>query len=95
MYIDITGYTSFTIYVRSYAESTYDYVTVYNLDTTNSIIATTSGSQSGNTSLSNYKAVTFTDITPGTHTITIAYSKDSSVNSNYADRGFLLIPKNQ
>lgn len=32
MYIDIAGYESFQLYIRSYAESGYDYVMVSNLD---------------------------------------------------------------
>ena len=32
MYIDIDGYENFKFYVRSYAESSYDFVVVSNLD---------------------------------------------------------------
>jgi hypothetical protein len=32
MYITISGYSDFTLYIRSYAESSYDYVMVSHLD---------------------------------------------------------------
>jgi hypothetical protein len=94
MYIDITGYSEFSIYVRSYAESRYDYVIVYELDSTSSQKMSTSNKQNGGTSLSSYTKVTFNNIDGGSHRITIEYKKDSSGNSN-DDRGYLLIPKNQ
>ena len=94
MYININGYDTFTIYVRSYAESSYDYVTVYNLDSTSSSKYTTQGKQNGGTSISSYSAVTFSNIGGGSHRIAIKYSKDGSVNEGN-DRGYVLIPKNQ
>ena len=45
MYIDIEGYDTFTIYVRSYAESGYDGVIVYNLDSTSDPKINTRNSQ--------------------------------------------------
>jgi hypothetical protein len=93
MYIDIQGYSTFTIYIRSDAETTYDYVKVSELDST-SIKTSTSGSQSSSTSISAYKAVVYSNIPSGSHRITITYTKDSSVN-NGSDRGYILIPKNQ
>ena len=94
MYIDITGYTEFSIYVRSNAEGTYDYVTVYNLDSTSSSKMNTSGKQNSGTTIGSYTKVTFTGIDGGSHRIAIKYSKDSSQNSG-SDRGYVLIPKNQ
>lgn len=94
MYIDIEGYDTFTIYVRSYAESNYDYVTVYNLDSTSSAKVTTNGNQQSGTSISSYTPVTFSNIGGGSHRIAIEYKKDGSQNSN-SDRGYVLIPKNQ
>ena len=94
MTITISGYTTFTLYVRSNAESTYDYVTVSQLDNSSSNKYSTSGKQTSGTSLSSYTAVTFSGIGGGTHTITIKYRKDGSV-SNGTDRGYVLIPKNQ
>ena len=93
MYIDITGYTEFSIYIRSDAESTYDYVTVSELDSTTQKMST-SGNQNSGTAISNYTKVTYTGIDGGSHRITVTYRKDGSVNKG-ADRGYLIIPKNQ
>ena len=104
MYIDIDGYTEFTFYVRSNAESSYDYVMVSQLDKTITgstsysdttlVKAHTSGNQQSGSSISNYTKVTYSNISSGTHRITIVYRKDGSVNKN-DDRGYVLIPKNQ
>lgn len=103
MYIDISGYTDFNLYIRSYAESNYDYVMVSQLDQdiTNStsysstlVKAHTRGKQQSGTALSNYTKVSFTGIDGGEHRITIVYRKDSSSHSG-DDCGYLLIPKNQ
>lgn len=103
MYIDIEGYTEFTLYIRSYAESNYDYVMVSQLDqtitgstsysNTTLVKAHTRGSQSSGTAVSNYKEVTFTEIPAGTHRITIVYRKDSSDNTG-TDKGYVLIKRN-
>ena len=93
MYIDIEGYTEFSIYVRSNAESTYDYVTVSELDSTTQKMST-SGKQNSGTAISNYTKVTYTGIDGGKHRITVIYKKDSSQHSG-TDRGYLIIPKNQ
>lgn len=104
MYIDINYYTDFDLYIRSYAESSCDYVMVSQLDQTidnnttysnNTLIkAHTRGKQKSGTSIDNYTKVSFTGIDGGQHRITIVYRKDSSVNSG-DDRGYILIPKNQ
>lgn len=104
MYITIKNYSSFKIYIRSYAESNYDYVMVSQLDKTITgsssysdttlVKAHTRGNQQSGTALSNYTLVEFTGITPGEHTITVLYRKDSSVN-NGDDRGYVLIKKIQ
>ena len=93
MYIDITGYTEFSIYVRSNAESNYDYVTVSELDSTTQKTST-KGNQNSGTALSSYTKVTYTGIDGGSHRITVTYRKDGSVNEG-TDRGYLIIPKNQ
>ena len=99
MYIDIDGYYRFTIYVRSNAQSKWDYVEVSNLDvditsSTSGFKMTTSGNQNSGTSLSSYTAVTFTNIGGGQHRIMVIYRKD--VSQSYADdKGYVLIPKNQ
>ncbi len=104
MYITIKDCSSFKMYIRSYAESTYDYVMVSQLDTlingnndynnTRYVKAHTRGNQQSGTSLSNYTLVEFTGISSGEHTITIVYRKDSSGNSG-DDRGYVLIEKTQ
>ena len=104
MYIDIDGYTNFKLYIRSYAESNYDYVMVSQLDKTLTysssysdttlVKAHTRGNQQSGTALSNYTLVEFTNIDGGAHTIQIIYRKDSSSHSG-DDRGYVLIPINQ
>jgi hypothetical protein len=101
MYIDIAGYETFKLYVRSYAESNYDYVMVSQLDETitnntsynaNQVKTHTRGAQSSGTDISYYKLVEFTGIDKGKHRITIVYRKDISSHSG-EDRGYILIPK--
>ena len=104
MYITIKDCSSFKMYIRSYAESNYDYVMVSQLDKTINgnttysdttlVKAHTRGDQQSGTALSNYTLVEFTGITSGEHTITVVYRKDSSVN-NGDDRGYVLIEKSQ
>jgi hypothetical protein len=99
MYIDIKGYETFTIYVRSDAESSYDYVEVSNLDaditsSTSNIKTTTKSNQNSGTALSSYTKVEFTNIDGGQHRIMVTYRKDVSVDSG-DDKGYVLIPKNQ
>ena len=104
MYITIKDCSSFKMYIRSYAESDYDYVMVSQLDqtingntsysNTTLVKAHTRGNQQSGTALSNYTLVEFTGITPGEHTITIVYRKDYSAN-NGDDRGYVLIEKSQ
>ena len=98
MQITISGYSSFTFYIRSYAESTYDYVIVLPLDSSTSVTgsnwrsvsnyANTSGNQSSTT----WTTVTFSNIPSGSHVIRIIYGKDGSQNTNN-DRGYVAIPK--
>ena len=102
MYIDISGYSEFTLYIRSYAESSYDYVMVSELDktitsgssTTDTTLvkAHTKGNQKSGTTISDYTEVKYTNIDGGSHRITILYRKDGSVNSG-DDRGYVLIKK--
>jgi hypothetical protein len=106
MYIKIVGYSSFTIYIRSYAESGYDYVIAFNLDTytpskpltsnpssgTSGVKAHTSSKQNSGTAIGSYTKVTYTGIDGGEHYICVAYRKDGSVNSG-TDRGYVLIEK--
>ena len=104
MYIDIVGYESFNLYIRSYAESNYDYVMVSQLDKTITgstsysdttlVKAHTRGNQKSGTAISDYTLVEFTGIDGGEHRIMVVYRKDSSAN-NGDDRGYVLIPKEQ
>ena len=102
-YIDIVGYETFRLYIRSYAEGSYDYVVISNLDidlpnnpssTSSGVKAHTSSNQHGDTSISNYTLVEYTGIDGGEHRITVVYRKDNSTSNN-DDRGYVLIPKNQ
>lgn len=104
MYIDIFGYESFRLYIRSYAEKNYDYVMVSQLDQTitgntnysNTIFvkAHTYGNRNAGTTISSYNLVEFTDIDADEHRITVVYRKDSSGDHD-DDRGYVLIPKVQ
>ena len=104
MYITINDCSSFKMYIRSYAESNFDYVMVSQLDKTitgstsysdtSLIKAHTRGNQQSGTELSSYTLVGFTGITSGEHTITVVYRKDSSAHSG-DDRGYVLIPYKQ
>jgi hypothetical protein len=94
MNIEIENYSDFTFYIRSNAETQWDYVDVYELDDeyTGGIYATTRGEQNSNTDIGAYQKVTFTNIPSGKHTIYIRYRKDGGINSG-TDRGYVLIPK--
>jgi hypothetical protein len=90
MYLDLTGYTEFDIYIRSYAESSYDYVTI---SEPNSDIekASTKGRQNGGQTISSYTKVHYDNLT-GENRITISYIKDDST-ARGNDRGYILITK--
>lgn len=103
MYIRIDGYDTFTIYIRSYAESSFDYTIAFNPDVdvtslpaynTTGVKAHTRGNQKAGQTLADYTAVTYTGLGGTSHFICVAYRKDSSAN-NGNDRGYLLIPKQQ
>ena len=98
-----TGFTEFDVYIRSYAEGSYDYTVIGKLDSTvptsntdfndSNVKASTKKSQTSQTDLSGYKKVSYTGIdSTKTHTIWVEYRKDGSVNKN-DDRGYVLIPK--
>lgn len=108
MSIKIEGYTKFTVYIRSYAEPSFDYVTISKLDTpyTGSssqgigqyletyVYAHTRGNQQSGTDVNSYTKVEYDNIDGGEHTIYVYYTKDS-VGNNNDDRGYILIPKDQ
>lgn len=103
MTITIKNLNSFTIYIRSYAETYYDYIMVSQLDVdingstsylyTEAIKAHTRTTQNSGTDIYSYTPVRFENIGGGEHTITIVYRKDESGNS-YEDRGYIIIDKN-
>lgn len=103
MRITLVGYTTFRLYIRSYAEWSFDYVTVGRLDKaitsdpgTNGKATTQNNHQKGQ-ELANYLEVIFTSadgLTVGTHFIDICYRKDANTD-NGNDRGYVLIPKDQ
>lgn len=91
-----------TIYIRSYAESTYDFTVAFNLDTdwtstsvpgfdSTGVKAHTRGNQQSGQALTSYTEVNYTGINPATsHFICVVYRKDSSASSGN-DRGYLLV----
>lgn len=106
--ITFSGFDTFTLYIRSYAESSYDYILVSTLN--NDYLAsraTTSAMRSvySNTeytkaytrskqSATNYEEVVFDNLDPNQeYYFYIIYQKDSSTNSN-DDRGYFYIPYN-
>ncbi len=89
--VTVKGYSLVTVYLRSYAESSWDYAEVGPLDGTvdrhgSSSVLSTSGKQSSTTYLSH----TFTISDTNTHTFQVLYSKDSSGDSN-DDRGYFYV----
>ena len=101
MTITLNGYTSFKVYIRSWAEATYDYTMASTLDgaaptsssSSTCYASTKNNNNTSGTSLSDYLEVTYNNISTGgrDHTITIVYMKDQATDSN-DDRGYLLIP---
>ena len=103
MTITLNNLDSFTLYIRSYAETYYDYIMVSQLDVdingntsyqyNAAVKAHTRTTQNSGTDFYSYTPVTYENIGGGEHVITIVYRKDSSGNS-YDDRGYILIDKN-
>lgn len=103
MKITLDNLDSFTLYIRSYAETYYDYIMVSQLDVdingstsylyNAAVKAHTRTTQNSGTDFYSYVPVRYEDIGGGEHTITIVYRKDESGNS-YDDRGYVLIDKN-
>lgn len=89
--VTVRGYSTVTVYLRSYGESSYDYAEVGPLDGT-----VTRGGASNVLSTKNkpigptYHYYRFTINDVGTHTFQVLYSKDSSGNS-YDDRGYFYV----
>lgn len=96
MIITFKDYDTFTLKVRNYSESNYDYVVVNKLDdlTPPTWQPNASSVQYRNISKSSQTTwydVQFTDLTAGEHKILITYGKDTSGN-NGEDRGYVAIP---
>lgn len=96
--ITFTGYTTFTVYIRSYAESNYDYTIASTLDAASypteyrgNVQAHTRGNQKSGTTISNYTKVDYVN-DGAEHFIYIVFRKDSSTDSN-SDLGYFLIEK--
>lgn len=109
MSITIEGYTEFTIKVRSYAEGSYDYVQVLNLDDESVVSSWNRNTSAGEGTYSQAKvkytgknvqsqtvwnSVTFSNLDGNEHTIRIIYGKDGSADSG-DDRGYVAIQKEQ
>lgn len=89
--INVRGYSSVTIYARSYAESNYDYLEVGSLDGTvtrgaSSNVLSTKSNQSSTT----YLSYTFTISDDAFHNFEVLYSKDYSGDNN-DDRGYFYV----
>ena len=99
MKLECVGYTELTIYIRSYAESSYDYTIASNANAStypkayndSTAKAHTRGIQKPGTTLSDYTAVTYTGLKDN-DIIYIVFRKDGSAASG-DDRGYVLIPK--
>ena len=93
--ITFLGYSNFRVYIRSYAESSYDYAIASQLDaagvTESNAKATTKGNQKGGTDIGSYTLVEYPN-DGGEHFIEVGYRKDSS-EANNDDRGYVLIGK--
>ena len=93
MRIRVSGPGIFHIYVRSNAESTYDYVNVYTLDSTSVVKYSSRGNQNASKGIDGYTKVAFSIPDDNEeHVITITYRKDDS-GDNGEDMAFVLIPK--
>ena len=96
MSFTIKGYSSFTFYIRSNAESSYDYVMVGSpntVPTRDNHYASTKSRQNSGTQLHSYTPVTFNNLSKSSsYTIYVVFTKDGT-NDNGDDRGYVLIPK--
>lgn len=95
MKVNVSCPSVFSIYVRSYAYDTYNYVKVYELDSTSGIKYSTSGNQNSSKELDGYTLVSFDVPDDGEeHVIRITYLKGNG-HALGEDCGFVLIPKIQ
>ena len=99
MKLECVGYTDLTLYIRSYAESSFDYTiaSIANASTypteydSSDTKAHTRGNQKPGTTISDYTEVKYTGLS-GNDIIYIVFIKDSG-DASGDDRGYVLIPK--
>ena len=100
--ITFSGYDEFDVYIRSYAESSYDYTIASTLDantyptTSDSDTAksSTKNNQQSGTSSNSYTKVIYSNISTSTHYIYVVFCKNGSTNTN-DDSGYFLVPKSE
>ena len=97
MRIRFVGYSEFVFYIRSYAESNYDYTVAGELDTAITSNPSggkfsTSGNQQSGTAIGSYVKCSYPN-DGGEHFVDVVYRKDGSVNTAN-DRGYVLIERN-
>ena len=92
--IKIWGYTNFTIYIRSWCEARYDFVSACEIDVHPDSTSTykANGNNASGTAIGNYTYVYYSGLDGGEHTIYVVYRKDGATSSN-DDKGYLLIKK--
>ena len=99
MELECIGYEELTLYIRSYAESSYDYTIASNANAStypkvyndSTAKAHTRGNQKPGTTMSDYTEVKYTGLS-GNDIIYIVFIKDSG-DASGDDRGDVLIPK--
>lgn len=92
--ITFSGYTTFKLYIRSHAESSYDYTYASEIDGSsdyNSAKTTTSGNQTSSTTVTSYTQVTY-NCDGGEHYIYVGFKKDSSASVG-SDTGYFFFEK--
>ena len=89
--VTVKGYNKVIVYLRSYAEASFDYAEVGPLDGTVTRASTSNVlSTSGKQSATQYYSHTFEISDTNAHTFQVLYSKDSIVNNN-DDRGYFYL----
>ena len=99
MKLECVGYTDLTLYIRSYAEGSYDYTIASDANASpyptasnsSGVKAHTKGKQNSGTTLNDYTKVEYTGLKDN-DIIYIVFRKDSS-GAEGDDRGYVLIPK--
>lgn len=89
--VTVKGYSKVTVYIRSYAESSYDYVELGPLDgTVGRALTTNVLSTKARQSATQYYSYAFGINDASEHTFQVLYSKDTSGNSD-DDRGYFYV----